>query len=211
MSDNLLSPTDAKAAEEIAKATGKAVDLTRDVGSFLGRVVGTLPEDIVGLAGGDWLRHARMRNLASMSAKTDEILRQRQVKESASVSPSIAIPLLEAARDEGREELQAIWAKLLAAAMDPARASIVRLSLIQAVKQLDSLDAQIFEEIPSMVAHYSPSASDFLASKMRVSEDEVLVSFVNLETLNLINTGDAPAATPEITPLGKLLMRAIRG
>lgn len=210
MSDNLLSQTDAKAAEEIAKATGKAVDLTRDVGSFLGRVFGTVPEDIVGVAGGDWLHHVRIRNFAKMSAKTEDILRQRRVKETISVSPSIAIPLVEAARDEGREELQDVWAKLLAAAMDPARTSLVRLSLVQAVKQLDPLDARILNELFVISGQYAPTVCHFLSNKLQVSEDEVYVSFTNLEAAGFVfNT--ASKLDPKIGPSGRVLLRAIQG
>src|SRR5437660_1458996 len=59
--------------------------------------------------------------------------------------PSVAIPLLRAAYDESRPELQQIWAKLIAAAIDPNRSGQFRLSFIATLKQFDPLDAQVLK------------------------------------------------------------------
>jgi hypothetical protein len=63
------------------------------------------------------------------------------------ISPSIAVPLIEAAADESREELAELWAKLLAAAADPARKGRVRLEFATTLKQMDPLDAKVLETI----------------------------------------------------------------
>jgi len=52
------------------------------------------------------------------------------------VSPSIAIPLFAAAQDESRDELRELFARLLAAAMDPKRKDLTRGSFTAIVKQL---------------------------------------------------------------------------
>ena len=60
-----------------------------------------------------------MRAAIYYDGKISEILQRRNVQKPEPVSPSLAIPLISAAYDETRPELQQIWAELLAAAMDP--------------------------------------------------------------------------------------------
>jgi hypothetical protein len=75
----------------------------------------------------------RLRNIAEIEEMARSIATARggTVEE---VSPSIADPLIEAAPDEEREELKELWAKLLAAAMDPVRQKRVRLSFVATLK-----------------------------------------------------------------------------
>jgi hypothetical protein len=49
------------------------------------------------------------------------------------------LPLVISAADEDRDELQEIWARLLAAAADPARAKSFRIQFIEVAKQMDPL------------------------------------------------------------------------
>jgi hypothetical protein len=61
-------------------------------------------------------------------------------------SPSVLIPLLQAAVDEGRAELQDLWAALLANAMvDGGRR--VRRDYFDAVRQMEPMDALVFDII----------------------------------------------------------------
>lgn len=53
----------AKAAEETAKATGQALKVLEGLGSYLKDVFGTVPADLVGYFGGDWLKVRRAENL----------------------------------------------------------------------------------------------------------------------------------------------------
>ena len=60
---------------------------------------------------GDYLHHVRIRNLSKLEERTERILRERNV-EAEPVSPSLALPLFAAARDEAREEIQELFARL---------------------------------------------------------------------------------------------------
>ena len=123
MANELMRPIDpesAQAIQEAAKLGGKLVDAGSGAAGYVDRVLGRLPDNFVGWAVGDWLAHKRLRRWAALQAETAEILRQRGVAEPfAEVSASIAIPLIQAAVDEDGESLKEMWARLLAAALDP--------------------------------------------------------------------------------------------
>jgi hypothetical protein len=109
------------AIEETAKTTGKAFDLIRDSARPIA--------DAYGLIIGDQIHAARHRRLDAITRKTRQILKDRDLSEAAEVAEQIAIPLLEAAQGEPREEMQDLWARLLANAMDPSRRDDVRPNL----------------------------------------------------------------------------------
>ena len=75
MSDNpIVELIPKKAAKEAVKETAK---LTRELGGFLSKVFGTLPQDTIGVLGGDWLHHIRIRNAYRLQRRTEEILSGR--------------------------------------------------------------------------------------------------------------------------------------
>ncbi len=213
MANELIRPIDpdsAHAIEETAKAAGKAIDAAVMSGKYVGEVLGDLPHDLVGIMG-DWVKHRRARRWADLSAATEKILHERGVDNREDVSPSIAIPLIAAAINEDRDGLKQLWAKLLAAAMDPARAAQVRLSLVDALKRMEPLDALVLEAVnknPS--GNWTPSGRDALKAALNVSQDEVLVSFDSLTKLECLTWPvSGPHINPIMAPLGKLLMQAV--
>src|ERR1700731_1186293 len=139
MANELIRPIDADSAhaiEEASKAASKAIEAGMQAGKYVGGVLGNLPHNLVGFID-DWVAHKRARRWAELQAETDKILRERGVENQEDVSPSVAIPLIAAAIDEDREILKQMWAKLLAAALDPNRTASVRPALIAALKQMD--------------------------------------------------------------------------
>jgi hypothetical protein len=138
---NDKAPYDA-AIQESAKAVGKALDLVKDGATHIG--------DAYGLLIGDQIHAARHRRLDAITRKTQKILKDRNA-EAGEVSEQIAIPLLEAAQGESRTEMQDLWARLLANAIDPARAEDVRPEFIQALKQMHPLDALVLEKAKEII------------------------------------------------------------
>ena len=136
----------AKAAEETAKAAGKVTDIVHDTGGYLRRVFADLPEDLVGLAGGDWLHEVRIRNRDKWRQHTEKLLQKRDRHEAIELSPNMAVALIAGAQEEGREELMELWARLLANAMDPSL-NTVRHSFIATVKNMDPVDAVVLRYI----------------------------------------------------------------
>jgi len=131
-----ISPEQASAIQELAETTGTAMELVEKAGAYIGWVLGTAPADLAGVLGGDWLAQVRIRSLARYKERTEEILKARGVTDATPVSPSLTVPLLRAAADETRGELQELWARLLAAAMDAKRSNSVRRSFINTVATL---------------------------------------------------------------------------
>lgn len=132
-------------SDEQAKAIQEALKALQGVGGFLREVIGTVPEDLVGYFGGDWLKIRRAENAARMIEQAKARLEARNVKPERP-SISVALPLLIAAADEDRDELQEIWARLLAAVMDPTRGKAFRGAFIGVVEKMDPLDAVVRAE-----------------------------------------------------------------
>lgn len=145
----IVTDEQAKALQEAFKLGGKGLDLAKALGSYLAQVLGSTPADVVGLLGGDWIRVRRAENLVLTMQRARERLQERGV-EPEPAPLALAIPLLEGAADENREELVDAWARLLAAAMDPSRAKRVRQAFIETVRKLDPIDAVILRRVPEI-------------------------------------------------------------
>jgi hypothetical protein len=198
-------------SDEQAKLGTKALDVLQGFGGFLREMLGTVPEDLVGLLGGDQLKVRRAVNMAETLAKARDRLRQSGVSEPQQVSLSLALPLLRAAADESRAQLQDMFARLLAAAMDPKKADLVRRSFITAVQEFDPFDARLLEwlSVNGHAAWQDPVSS--MASLLKADAYEVVISLNNLRRLGCIPPeGEAANAAP-LTPFGAKLLRACYG
>src|SRR5260370_14015872 len=163
-------------SDEQAKAIREALKALQGLGSFLEKTLGTVPQDVVGLRGGDWLKVGRAENLAGIIGKARERLKARGVEPTEPPSLSVVLPILVAAADESRDELQDIWAALLAATADPSRAKSFRIAFIEAAKKMDPMDAAVLQSAPGRDT-ISRSVRHSLALRLSVSDDEVDVSF----------------------------------
>jgi hypothetical protein len=207
MTDDLLPFGDeqAKAIQESAKFGVKALEVTEKTGGWISDVLGEVPKNLVGVLGGDRLRHYREANLEELAAKARDKLRKDGVAEPQRVSLSVAIPLLEAAAEESRPELQDLWARLLANAMDPKRGT-VRQSFINAVKQFDPLDALTFQKMGE-APQWTPNTRAAFADFFKVSPDEIDISFTNLRASKCIEGGSAES--PGVGAFGRALLSAL--
>jgi Abortive infection alpha len=198
----------AKAIQEVSKAIQEALKTLQGFGGFLRQIFGTVPEDVVALLGGDWLKVRRAENLARMLDKARERLRARRVERPEPASLSIALPMLIAAADESRDELQDIWARLFAAAADPDRVGSFRLAFIETVKKMDPLDAAVLQNASADYAgRITAETQNKMAERLGASRDEVEVSISNLEQLNLIR--EVNAVTRAISAFGREFLRTV--
>ncbi|HKD24615.1 MAG TPA: Abi-alpha family protein [Xanthobacteraceae bacterium] len=209
MGIELIKPIDsdtAHAIEEAAKTAGKAIDAASETGKYFSRVLGQVPENLVGILD-DWLYHKRARLWAEHNARTFEHLRRWGAKEPfEDPAPALAVPLIAAAIDEDREELKDLWARLLASAMHPDRKKRVRLSFIGILKQLDPLDAlclRALDEKKDSVAR--EEWHPMLMTRFAASADEIQVSIDKLRELHLVEI----VGQPKVIALGKLFLAGV--
>lgn len=196
-----------------AKLGQQALQTGRELSGWVSGVLGDFPRDLFGYAIGDRIKAWRWENAHKILAEAVERLRAQGI-EPAAPNPRVFVPLLEAAADEGSEELQALWARLLAAAVDPNRKNAVRQSFIQTLKDMDPLDALLLEVVwETGAANPPPNWREFARSKLDCSTIEVEVSFEHLEALKCFafNDIDIGKVNPLLTAYGKLLMEALSG
>jgi hypothetical protein len=199
----------ARAIEETAKTGRAAIESADRLGKYVAGVLGDAPHNAVGIVG-DWLYHKRLRNWDALKRETDEILKARGVDPPEEPSPSVAIPLIDAAVDEDRDELRTIWATLLAAALDRSRKRFVRRSVIDTVKQMEPLDALVLQEVGGFSGSWTPNGRDYLKNKLSSQEYEILVSFDNLEKLQCLYFSETPHINPTLNSLGRLILQALQ-
>ncbi|MGQ0741243.1 MAG: Abi-alpha family protein [Alphaproteobacteria bacterium] len=204
MSDdhNMIPITD-----EQARMAQEAIKLLRDVGSFLSKALGSTPEDLVGMLGGDWLKIRRAENIARLIVASKERLQKDGVIEPQSATLSQALPILRAAADESREEIRDLWARLLAAAMDPTRANQVRSRFIDAIKQLDPCDALVLQSIARRGTKIDLSQRNDIIRELVRGPDEVDVSIQNLRELELLH--ELSPGVVMLSPFGREFVRII--
>ena len=171
-----VSDEQAKAVASVAEFGREAVKATTGAGGWVAAIVQDVPKDLIGVLGGDWLHHTRQRNLATLEAKTATYLENVAAERRTEPSPSLLLPLLTAAVDEDREELQALWAALLANAMtDKGRR--VRLEFFNVVRQMEPLDTIVIRLIahPNIWQRHPNSATPFETAGSR----EMIQTFVD--------------------------------
>lgn len=184
------------------------VEAGHDLAGYVGRVLGTVPEDAVELVIGDPLRFVRTAIASQYDKLLTKLLAERGVKHPQPVTPALAIPLLRAAYDEGRPELQDLWARLLAAAMDPSRDGNVRQSFIVAVSQLDPLDARVLVWMSSYSGPDIINLADRACKELNASQDEIQISFVNLAKVGCVYHEAQRRQHPILVSFGRRLLSA---
>jgi hypothetical protein len=197
----------AKATGEVAKASGKAIDAASGFGVWLNRTIGTIPEDLIGILGGDWLHEQRKRTLHSLKAKTLEKCNKIQARPPSEPSISIVLPLLKAAVDENRPELQDLWAGLLASTFQPDGGQRVRRAFFDTLEKMEPSDARLFDAIVRAKLA-SPSGRVIpvdIGTEVGITGEDLVVSRNALDTLGLLEFG-FEGARP--TPYGIMFWRA---
>lgn len=204
-----ISDEQAKAGQEVVKALG-------GLGSFVKQTLGTVPEDLVGYLGGDWLRFRRIENIAKLMDLTKQRLEAWKVEPQHPATLSLTLPILRAAADESREDLQDLWARLLAATIDPSKGNLVRRQYIEVISKMDPPDAVLLKHLK----HRKIEETFDLERKMHfyqessvlgIPEEEIYLSLKNLVALGLISEKQDYEDDREwrITFFGKKLLQVV--
>jgi hypothetical protein len=186
-----------KAITEGSRAAGKFLDIVKDVGGPVANVYGLLI--------GDRIEAWRERNLDALSRRTKEILKLRNLTETAPMAEQIAIPLLEAAQGDPRSEMQELWATLLANAMDPARRNEVRREFITALTLFHPTDAVVLKKLNENYQNAFVNAHNLQAGLPNLRMDAVAVSLTNLHNNSCVELSNG---SYQITSFGSELVRA---
>ncbi len=216
MSDEIEAVTEgAKPVQESAKMGRALVEAGSDLARFLGKALGTVPEDTVGLLGGDYLHDLRIRNLDRISRKTEEVLRDRGVEDPEPIGPKALLPAQEAASEETDGKLQGMWANLLANAMDPNSDTALLRVFTETLKQFEPIDALVFQVMGGISisaetlepVHVATGQTLFQAKDFDLRETKLELSVDRLQKLNCIKSskfsvGDLINAGFELSALG---------
>lgn len=134
-----------KALQEVAKTTGKALDIVKAGGEFVGSIFGESFRQFGG-AVADWARYFRYKNFLRVRDKVDKILTDRLLAGKVTPIPQqYALPILEGASLENEESLQELWAGLIANASDPGCNLNLKKIYIEILRGLEPLDAKILK------------------------------------------------------------------
>lgn len=139
----------AKAAQEIAKATSKGLEVAGNLGGWLDRMFG---EGIEHSVKNIWTNKVRERSIAGaihswerlelLLHKTEERLRKKEITQYKFLPAKLALPLLQSATMEEDDDLHSLWAALLATALDP-NADEVHRKYVSILSDLTSQDATV--------------------------------------------------------------------
>ena len=136
----------AKAIQEVAKTGRALIEPGTELDKYVARVLGTVPEDVVGFLIGDPLHELRQHTLTGILRVTFEKLRVRGVEKARPIRPGPGKEAFEAASIETDETLRDMWAELLANAMDPNSEFSLQHVFIEALKHFEPLDALVFRQ-----------------------------------------------------------------
>jgi hypothetical protein len=206
----------AKAAAETAKFGTKALDVTEKLLSFFGKVFHEPIEQASGIVS-DKLKFVRWQRQVRMADEVNKILESRGTTQTRAVPPKLALPILEAASNEDNDELQDMWAKLLANAMDPGVDVEIRLTFVEILKALNPLDVKLLHEFYKALKndpkvdwsqiHNFSLTKEQIVSGLGMPEQEYYISVYNLFRVQCMT----PAILKGGISIGKEPLTAYKG
>jgi len=136
-------------SEETIKATAEAVKASAELGARAidaGTAIGSiLKAPLVELAGTweDSVKAWRFQRRVRLVKRTQKFLEDEGINTiSPDLRPSFLLPLLECGETQEDDDLQDIYAHLLANATNPARGAEQRVAYVEILSQMSALDAQ---------------------------------------------------------------------
>ncbi len=193
---------EAKAIQEIAKATGKAVDAAREAGGFVAKYIAGPLEEGVGIFH-DRLKYMRWERQVRLMQRADDFMRQSGLTAPTRPVPlKLAIPIIQGATLEDDDELQDRWARLLVNAANADSKKVIHRSFIGILEQLSSLEARILDTMYALSfddARHAGISTDKLPDSARilVEEDRKTLQqppeYIAIALGNLVRLGCAKA------------------
>ncbi len=203
MGDEIEAVTEtAKAVQEVAKTGRALIEPGTDLAKYVARVLGTVPEDVVGFLVGDPLHELRQYTLTGILRAVFEKLRKRGVETAKPIRPGPGKEAFEAASLETDETLQDMWATLLANAMDPNKDTSLQRIFIEALRQMEPIDALVFKTMAEKAPNEALGSED-LMERLGCRKTLAAVSVDRLADLGVLREmGSAGMPHYDITALG---------
>lgn len=177
----------AKAVQEVAKTASNALDKAAELSRFLAKVVGPAIEDLGAIAK-QYTEYWKLRNALSLREKFERVLTERGNPSLSSLPLRVGLPLLDAAVTEDEEQLQTLWANLLASAMSETGVSAVTKAYVEILKQIDIVDAELIAALYSLHLHtvVNREQNSYINHKKTRNVVQISVAINNLERLGLV-------------------------
>lgn len=140
----------AKAAQEVAIITGKAIDAGQQFGGFISRFISGPLEQGVGIFE-DKLKYMRWERQARLMIRANDFLISIGADTPSKPIPlKLAVPLFQAASLEDDDYLQDLWAKLLVNSSIAGSQIELNRTYIDILERLSHLEAKILSAIYSL-------------------------------------------------------------
>ncbi|MGQ0581498.1 MAG: Abi-alpha family protein [Reyranella sp.] len=193
-----------EAEKEKWKTAGKAVDAASGLGRFLEKVFGPLLEQLGGMAG-DRVRFWRMLQTQRFASRYDAIVKARQIPESElkALPLSQSLPILEAASMEESDEVQDLWASLLASAMDTRSGVSVKKPYIAILREIGPAEAALLHVLFQFGRDRTVKMQDLdgLAKRLNAIAEERWRKYSKEDSLSaLSNLRRLGCVSPDIKP-----------
>lgn len=193
---------EAKAVQEVAKTTGKAIDAAREAGGFIARFVSGPLEQGIGIFE-DRLRYMRWERQIRLMQRAQDFLRLVGLTAPTRPVPlKLLIPIMQCASLEENDDLQDRWAALLVNAANTNFRSEVRRSYVAILEQLTPLDAHVLDvlySLPFEKSQHDGIVTAELPRLARIKEEkenelplpseDVVISLSNLARLGCLRPG----------------------
>jgi len=183
---------EAKAVQEVAKATAKVLETSEKLGKFFRELIGDSLKELGG-SFYDWAQYYREKNLLKIHDKKEEIYRKRKIEGKTNpLPPRYAIPIIQNASQEDDESLQNLWAALIANSTDPNSSISPKKIYIEILSSLEPLDAKLlmFFQKQGWKMIPGPHSKGFnvqkLSQALRANPKDIQLSLQNLARLGCI-------------------------
>ncbi|HMH43603.1 MAG TPA: Abi-alpha family protein [Pyrinomonadaceae bacterium] len=137
----------AKAVQETVKTVRTGIEATQQLGRFVSRITTEPLETVMGILN-DKLQFMRWERKLRLAQRGREIIDKRGIEGPLRPIPyKLALPIIENASLEDNDELQDLWANLLASAVDPNFDGVIRTAYIDIIRQLEVIDVHVLNVV----------------------------------------------------------------
>jgi len=180
---------EAKAAQEIAKATKKGLEVSEKSGAFLSKIFGEGFQHL-GNSFADWTKYIRYKNMLKIQHKVERLHHERGINSTTvSISPVYGLLLLESVSLEDDDNIQEKWAGLLANATDPNKRVKIQNIYMQILSSLEPLDALVIDYLVKQNAQIRIEDEPRINAEIIANEFSQDISDIHLSLSNLFRVG----------------------